>query len=89
MKLKEEWRPVKGYEGIYAISNTGIVVSIKKRVFRKQKLIKTDINDVTQFCDSHDRQFIRVYGTKKERIYEHIDVLMVQAFPELMKISWK
>ena len=40
MKLKEEWRPVKGYEGIYAISNTGIVVSIKKRVFLETEIDK-------------------------------------------------
>lgn len=31
MKIKEEWRPVKGYEGLYEVSNYGRVWSLPNR----------------------------------------------------------
>ena len=30
MENKEEWRAIKGYEGLYEVSNTGRVRTIKK-----------------------------------------------------------
>lgn len=37
--MTEEWRPVKGYEGLYEVSNTGQV----KSLFRYRKVLKPNI----------------------------------------------
>ena len=35
--IKEEWKPVKGYEGLYSVSNLGRVKSLK---YGKEKILK-------------------------------------------------
>ena len=36
----EVWKDIKGYEGLYQISNYGRVYSVKRKIVRKQKLVK-------------------------------------------------
>lgn len=36
--FNEQWRPIKGYEGIYVVSNLGNIRSVKKKIYRKQRL---------------------------------------------------
>lgn len=33
--MKEEWRPVKDYEGLYEVSNFGRVKSLRKKYYFK------------------------------------------------------
>ena len=47
MKLVEEWRPVEGFEGLYEVSNTGLVKSLDryaqnhgKLQFRPERILK-------------------------------------------------
>lgn len=39
-KIKEEWRPVKGYEGLYEVCNYGLVKSLGKR----KTIMKIDVS---------------------------------------------
>ena len=50
MEIKEEWRPVNGFEGLYEVSNLGRIKSLSYtknngRMYRprnyKEKIIKT------------------------------------------------
>jgi hypothetical protein len=41
VKVKEEWRPVVGYKGLYEVSNYGDVKSLNYLRTGKEKLIKT------------------------------------------------
>lgn len=36
-----EWRNIEGYEGIYQVSNTGLIKSLGNSATRKEKLLKT------------------------------------------------
>lgn len=38
--MKEEWRPVVGYEGLYEVSNMGRVKSLPKRGIVEDKILK-------------------------------------------------
>ena len=33
----EEWRPVKGYEGLYEVSDTGRVRALPRTIIRKKR----------------------------------------------------
>ncbi|WP_432490670.1 NUMOD4 domain-containing protein, partial [Flavonifractor plautii] len=46
-----KWRPIKGFEGMYEVSNTGIVRSLNRKVFngkvwylKKGNIIKSSLN---------------------------------------------
>lgn len=39
--MQEEWRPVKGYEGYYEVSNRGAVRSLTRSITRKDGVIQT------------------------------------------------
>ena len=36
--MKEEWKEIEGYDGLYLISNLGVVKSLR---FNKEKIMKT------------------------------------------------
>lgn len=71
----EEWRPVKGYEGIYEVSNTGRVRSLprqmKKYYFKGRELKQCTTNSKRpQVCLS--------YGGIKRNI--SVQTLVAEAF---------
>ena len=37
--MKEEWKDIKGFEGLYQVSNTGKVKSLDRTVIRKDGVI--------------------------------------------------
>jgi hypothetical protein len=49
-KMKEEWRAVKGYEGLYEVSNLGRVKSLPKAQFKTEKILKPYINPRNGYC---------------------------------------
>lgn len=38
--MKEKWKDIKGYEGLYKISNTGLVSSLHYRKSNKEQILK-------------------------------------------------
>ena len=42
MQIREKWKPVKGFEGLYEISNLGRVKSLGNDKLRKEKILKPD-----------------------------------------------
>ena len=42
--MKEIWKPIKDYEGLYEISNFGRVKSLKRKGRRKEKILKYGID---------------------------------------------
>lgn len=42
MNINEQWRPVKGYEGLYEVSNFGRVKSLGNNKSRKEKILKPE-----------------------------------------------
>ena len=69
MSVIEEFRPIKGYEGIYEVSNLGNVKSLK---FNKRKILK-GVKDNYGYCKIH------LYDNNKCKTYR-IHQLMAIAF---------
>jgi hypothetical protein len=69
MSVKEEFRPVKGYEGIYEVSNLGNVKSFK---FNKSKILKVS-------KDKYGYLKVNLYKNKKIKT-RYIHQLMAIAF---------
>jgi hypothetical protein len=77
----EEWRPVKGYEGLYEVSNTGIVRALPKRVplpnggFREHEL-------KTLSPEAMEKGYLRVTLCRGHREMDKklIHVLVADAF---------
>lgn len=49
--LMEEWRDIKGFEGLYAVSNTGLIKSLERFIINngiKQKKEWTNIEGVSK-----------------------------------------
>ncbi len=42
--MQEEWRDVSGYEGLYAISDSGLIKSYPKRNRKKERLLQPTDN---------------------------------------------
>lgn len=53
--MKEIWKPIKGYEGIYEISNFGKVKSIRyfnhvnNKIYSREKMLKLSLNEKGYF----------------------------------------
>ena len=62
MKTIEEWRYIKGYEGLYQVSNLGNIKSLSKidgnGVYRKERLLKPILN-------SHGYYVVMLYKNNK------------------------
>lgn len=74
--LKEEWRDIKGYEGLYQISNIGRIKSCNKLSYDnkkiKSKILKTKINK-----NGYEQIFLYKNNTKK---YKSVARLVAEAF---------
>lgn len=70
--LGEVWRPVKGYEGLYEVSNFGRVKSLKYRKTGKESILKQDM------CVAG--YFMVGLGKKSRKLVHR---LVARAFPEI------
>ena len=53
----EEWRDIKGYEGLYQVSNLGRVKSLGNNKTRKEKILKPEtINGYLRVCLFKERK---------------------------------
>ena len=69
MKLLEEWKPIKGFENIYDISNLGNIYS-----YRKKQILKPQ---------KHEHGYLRIGLQKKNREdvhYFYVHRLVAEAF---------
>ena len=75
--MVEIWKDIKGYEGIYQVSNFGRVRSLERKVYnyiKKCRVLKAHDN-------GHHYQYVDLYtDTNKKRYYVHI--LVANAFIE-------
>ena len=49
-KLLEVWKPIKGFEGLYELSNYGKVKSLKRLKIKKDTIRNTFLNDMGYPC---------------------------------------
>lgn len=60
--MKESWKDIVGYEGIYEISNAGIIKSIKNNKNKKEKTLKHFVdNNYHRVClckNGHKKRFM-------------------------------
>lgn len=65
----EMWKPIKGYEGYYAISNKGNVVSL---MFRNNQVCKPKIKQLTPTDNGNGYLIIGLRdGSKRKNFYIH------------------
>ena len=70
--MKEEWKPVKGYEGLYEVSNMGRVKSLNYRHTGKEKILEG-------YDNSHGYLYANLYKDGKRKQCR-INRLVAQAF---------
>ena len=73
-----EWKDVRGYEGLYQVSNTG---KVRSMVFRNNKITKPRIKELKININNHNRAYVSLYkdGTVKNCIVHR---LVAMAFIE-------
>lgn len=66
--MKEEWKDIKGYEGLYKISNLGRVKSLPKhagRSYRKERILKNSIDKdgyiKVTLCKNNKTSFLSIH----------------------------
>lgn len=70
--IAELWRPVKGYEGIYEVSNYGNLKSLSRTIILKngtRRRLKTKILKPISLGNYHGYQLTNSEGTKKHYIH--------------------
>lgn len=83
MKTKIKWKPVVGYDGLYEVSNYGVVKSLERfrkgkkdsLCFVKEKILKQKV----------DKYGYAVYGLSKDGKTKTIqaNIIVAKAFPEI------
>lgn len=79
LKLQEIWKDIKGYEGLYQISNFGRVKSLERYQQNHSKLQKIEEKIKTIHIKNNGYQFVQLY---KDNIMKnlHVHRLVAQAF---------
>lgn len=70
--MEEEWRDIKGYEGLYQVSNTGKVRSLNYRKTGREKLLKPQ-------TDKNGYLFVGIRKNGKRK-FKKIHRLVAEAF---------
>lgn len=83
IKGKEEiWKPVKGYEGLYEVSNTGRVFSIKRNIVMEPSITRPSIKWIAKTKSKPSPYFkISLMDNNKKTDYK-IHRLVAEAFLE-------
>lgn len=74
--MKEIWKDIEGYEGIYQVSNTGKVRSLDRKVWnyiKKGRVLKMRNN-------GHGYYDVSLYGEEKKEKHAYIHILVAKAF---------
>lgn len=74
--MKEVWKDIKGYEGIYQVSNTGKVRSLDRKVWnynKKGRVLKMHNN-------GHGYYNLSLHGNGKEEKHAYVHILVAKAF---------
>lgn len=69
--MKEKWKDIEGYEGLYQISNKGNVKSLNYNKTKKEKLLKSHYH--------HNYKRITLYKDKKYKSF-FVHVLVAKSF---------
>lgn len=71
--MEEEWRPVKGFEGAYAVSNKGAVKSLSRYINngKGQRLLPEKIKAQTTLNGTGYKQVRLWYGIKRQSCLVH------------------
>ena len=62
--MKEIWKPIQGFEGLYEVSNLGRIKSI---IFKKHKIMKPQLNNCG-YAIAHLRKNNRLYQLLVHRL---------------------
>jgi hypothetical protein len=82
---EEEWKPIKGFEGVYEVSNHGRVRSLPRKVFRSDGRVLPVKEKILHA--SRKRMYLEVnLSTKSKSRHDNIHVLVAEAF--LKKPNW-
>jgi hypothetical protein len=71
--MDEIWKPIKGYEGLYEVSNLGRVKSLPKGQYKYERFIKPYVNPKNGYCYASLRKGNRHIGKR-------IHALVMNAF---------
>ena len=70
--MEEIWKDIKGYEGLYQVSNLGRIKSLTRKNVLKERIIKGGIQ-------KNGYRFVLLYKDKKVRIFK-VHRLVAEAF---------
>lgn len=75
----EKWKPIKGYEGLYDVSDCGRVRSYRKMVRGRAVVCKRPQRLLTPYSNGNGYLFIHLY---KDGVFQHyyIHTLVLLAF---------
>lgn len=82
MELNEEWKDIKGFEGLYQVSNTGLVKSLQIVITRSDGRRRTFKEKLLSLTKKDGYTMVRLFkrnGDRKGRLYK-VHVLMAVAF---------
>ncbi len=82
-EIKEEWRDIKGHEGIYQVSNLGRVKSLDRIIkYINGKSVCTKGKYINGYDNANGYWYVDLYGHDKKRKKKGVHVLVAQAFIE-------
>lgn len=73
--IKEQWKPIKGYEGLYEISNKGRIKSLPKKVKRGNGYMTTTTQIRTTHLDKNGYERITLsnkFGNKRNELVHRL-----------------
>lgn len=75
----EQWRPVKGYEGLYAVSNFGNIVSL---MFRNNVCTKPKIRSIVPHDNGNGYLYVHLIDFNGNRRSLYVHRIVAEAFLE-------
>ena len=79
-KRKEIWKDIKGYEGIYQVSNLGRVKRLNKQIIRKNGRVQTFKEKIMKPYDNQNG-YLKINLHKNKRLYSiYIHKLVAEQF---------
>lgn len=80
---KEIWKDIKGYEGIYQVSNKGRIKSLGNNKNRKEKILKQN-----HVCEDYLAVYLNKYGKRKAfRVSRLVYMHFIGDIPEGMQVN--